>query len=323
MPHAQSSKYVSKDQIEQAKMMDLLTYLQSFEPQELMHLKGDTYCTKTHDSLKISRGKWCWWSRHIGGKTALDYLIKVRGMEFTDAVRRLCDDGSRLMPIISVVKLNMPRRFELPKVNHDNKRVISYLKHRGIDMNIIDYCIETGRIYESRQFSNAVFVGFDAMETPRYAFMRGTSIHSEFRLDVPGSDKRHCFSIMSKKPCDTVCIFESAIDLLSYVTLLNVKDQNWKDFNYLSLGGVYLSKENISETVLPLALAQYLKEHPDTRNITLCLDNDNAGRQAAQVINSLLSDEYTVKDLPPAKGKDYNDLLMAHQRFQKREEIER
>jgi hypothetical protein len=317
MPHAQSSKYVSKDQIEQAKMVDLLTYLRTFEPQELMHLKGDTYCTKTHDSLKISHGKWCWWSKHIGGKTALDYLIKVRGMEFTDAVSLLCGDGSRLMPIISAVKLNMPRRFELPKANHDNKRVIAYLKHRGIDMNIIDYCIETGRIYESRQFSNAVFVGFDAMKTPRYAFMRGTSTHSDFRLDVPGSDKRHCFSIMTERPCDTVYIFESAIDLLSYATLLNVKDRNWKDYNYLALGGVYLSKENISEIVLPLALAQYLMEHPDTRNITLCLDSDDAGRQAAQAITSLLKDAYTVTNSPPQKGKDYNDMLMSYQMFQK------
>lgn len=32
--------------------MDLLTYLRRFEPQELVHIGGNTYATRTHDSLK-------------------------------------------------------------------------------------------------------------------------------------------------------------------------------------------------------------------------------------------------------------------------------
>ena len=65
--------YLSKDQIAAAREMDLLTYLRRFEPEELVHIGGDTYATRTHDSLKISNGKWCWWSRGIGGTNALDY----------------------------------------------------------------------------------------------------------------------------------------------------------------------------------------------------------------------------------------------------------
>ena len=65
--------YIPKDQIVAAREMDLLTYLRRFEPEELVHIGGDTYATRTHDSLKISNGKWCWWSRNIGGTTALDY----------------------------------------------------------------------------------------------------------------------------------------------------------------------------------------------------------------------------------------------------------
>ena len=110
MPQSNKSNYVSREQIDQAKRIDLLTYLQSFEPQELVHLRGGIYCTKTHDSLKISHGKWCWWSRHLGGKTALDYLIKVRGMEFTDAVRMLCSTNQCLPPVSAALKLDMPRR---------------------------------------------------------------------------------------------------------------------------------------------------------------------------------------------------------------------
>ena len=81
--------YLSKDQIAAAREMDLLTYLRRFEPEELVHIGGDTYATRTHDSLKISNGKWCWWSRGIGGTTALDYLTMVEGVSFLDAVQRI------------------------------------------------------------------------------------------------------------------------------------------------------------------------------------------------------------------------------------------
>ncbi len=74
--------YLSKEQIAAAREMDLLTYLRRFEPEELVHIGGDTYATRTHDSLKISNGKWCWWSRNIGGTNALDYLTRVEDFPF-------------------------------------------------------------------------------------------------------------------------------------------------------------------------------------------------------------------------------------------------
>ena len=56
---------------------------------ELVHFSGNTYCTRTHDSLKISNGKWYWWSQGIGGRSALDYLTKVKGVELRQAVEIL------------------------------------------------------------------------------------------------------------------------------------------------------------------------------------------------------------------------------------------
>ena len=66
--------YIPPEVVAQAREMDLLTYLRTYEPQELVHFGGGTYCTREHDSLKISNGKWCWFSRGIGGYSALDYL---------------------------------------------------------------------------------------------------------------------------------------------------------------------------------------------------------------------------------------------------------
>jgi hypothetical protein len=78
----------------QARSIDLLSYLQTYEPTELVHIRGNTYCTREHDSLKISNGKWMWWSRGFGGATALDYLIKVKGLSFTDAMKILTEGAN-------------------------------------------------------------------------------------------------------------------------------------------------------------------------------------------------------------------------------------
>ncbi len=88
--------YYTEKQIDQARSIDLMTYLQSFEPTELVHVRGNTYCTREHDSLKISNGKWMWWSRGFGGNSALDYLIKVKGMSFMDAMKLLTNEESKL-----------------------------------------------------------------------------------------------------------------------------------------------------------------------------------------------------------------------------------
>ena len=86
-----SNNYVPLDPavIEQARQMDLLTYLQRYEPSNLKRVAGSVYCTAEHDSLKISNGKWYWWSRGIGGVSALDYLIKVRDFSFVEAVQTI------------------------------------------------------------------------------------------------------------------------------------------------------------------------------------------------------------------------------------------
>jgi len=91
--------YVEPEEILQAKQMDVLTYLQNYEPNELVHVSGNVYCTKTHDSLKISNGKWCWFSRGIGGKSALDYLIKVKELSFIEAVEQIIGQAAVRSPV--------------------------------------------------------------------------------------------------------------------------------------------------------------------------------------------------------------------------------
>lgn len=64
--------YFTKEEVEQARKFDLFSYLKIHDPNELIMVNPYTYCTKTHDSLKISNGKRYWWSQGLGGVSALD-----------------------------------------------------------------------------------------------------------------------------------------------------------------------------------------------------------------------------------------------------------
>ena len=102
-----------------------MTYLRRFEPQELVHIGGDTYATRTHDSLKISNGKWCWWSRNIGGTTALDYLTRVEGLSFLDAVQRILGELPRVLTKSEPTAPLLKTEFTLPPKHADNRRVFA------------------------------------------------------------------------------------------------------------------------------------------------------------------------------------------------------
>lgn len=299
--------YISPEVVAKAREMDLLTYLRNYEPNELVHFGGNTYCTREHDSLKISNGKWYWFSRGIGGYTALDYLIKVKEMPFMEAVETIMGRSALLPPVvINTPKKEKPKVVLLPQASRCATHAVNYLIRRGIDPELIDYCISTGRLYESYPHHNVVFVGLDKYNKPRYANLRG--IGSDFKGEANGSDKRFSFSIPAKNS-NTVHLFESAIDLLSYATIRKQEGMAWNGDHLVSLAGVYKPKENIEETALPLALRQYLADHPEIKRICLRLDKDATGRLAANTLKALLQDQYEVGVGPPPVGKDYNDCL--------------
>jgi len=303
--------YVSKEQIERAKSMDLLTYLQMVEPAELVRCARNVYATQTHDSLKISNGKWYWWSRGIGGRSALDYLIKVRGMSFPDAVILIEGIDSSSMPAVSQPYQQRPSsaQFELPEPYDNANRVIAYLSKRGIHRTLIDYCLETSRLYESRRYHNAVFVGFDPQGLPRYAAIRGTT-STRYIGEATGSDKRYSFSIPALENSTELHLFESAVDLLSYCTLEGLAGRNWQQPHKLSLAGIYGSKTVQEQSLLPAALAEYLRNFPQVNRLVLHLDNDEPGRLATARLQRLLSPALSISDEPPTHGKDVNDELM-------------
>jgi hypothetical protein len=340
--------YVEPAEIERVKQIDALTYLKQCEPDELVRLGADSYTTRTHDSLKLSNGRWFWWSRGFGGKTALDFLIKVREMTFLDAVAKL---GAREIEAPRRSAQPTPaaprvKRLTLPPPARSNDAVIAYLKSRGIDTRVIGSCVKDGLIYQAEKgnTTNVVFIGKDTAGHPRYAALRAvtgdykdsavqwtaegaaslrarrvTSSGQETAepkapryQEASGSDKRFAFCLASHDSSAALHVFEGAIDALSFATLVLDAGRDWRDFNLLSLGGIPPTGERGGQPRLPQALAQYLSDNPGTERVCLCLDNDGPGLAAADAIASALASRgLNVRVAPPREGKDYNSYLTA------------
>ena len=297
--------------IEQARQMDLLTYLQHYEPSNLRRVAGNVYCTREHDSLKISNGKWYWWSRGFGGVSALDYLIKVKEYSFVEAVQTLTGEVSNWIPPPPAPKKEEPKELLMPKRFKNCDRVIQYLFGRGIDYQLIQDCVADGTIFESAEYHNAVFVGRDESGTPKYAACRST-LGSSFKQDASGSDKRYSFRLLAREPCVSVHLFEAAIDLLSYATYLKCEGKDYRKENLLSLSGVYQPKKEMKDCKIPIALTTFLSANPQIKTIVLHLDNDKVGRLCTATLKELLQKDYKIVDDPPPVGKDFNDFLLSY-----------
>ena len=299
--------YIAPEVITEAKRMDLLTYLREYEPSELVKFSSNTYTTRTHDSLKISNGKWMWWSRGIGGKSALDYLIKVRGLEFVEAVQTIMGNGSVSFAVYENTNSYENQPLLLPEKSPTADVVFDYLFGRGIDFEIINYCLDNELIIESLPYHNAVFIGYDKEKEPKYAAYRATN-QSRIMGDCTGSKKQFSFRLTADNTGE-VHLFECAIDLLSYATLMKLEGKDWRRFNLVSLAGVYSPKKNMEESKIPVTIRKLFEEDKSIKRIVLHLDNDIAGRKATKALQTLLSDEYEVVDDPPQYGKDVNDFL--------------
>jgi len=306
---------VSEEQIERAREVNILSYLQAYESHNLKAQGNGRYVLRDHDSLVISKGKWIQNSTGVGGVSALDYLLKVRGMGFVEAVETLT--GERAADARSYqeeAKANPPPKkwpFSPPKPLRYSNGAVSYLQRRGISPEVINRCIKVGILYESRyynpksEYHNAavcVFAGKDENGEVKFAAMRG--IDTDFKQDKAGSDKRFNFRIPARNPDSRhLAVFEAPVDALSHAALQQRKGWDW-DGHRLSLGGTS-----------PVALMAFLERNPQITRVTLHLDNDRAGLIAAGKIKAQLAADERFSHIrmsvnPPHRGKDYNDALL-------------
>lgn len=300
--------YIPPEIVKRAEEMDLLTYLENYEPEELVKVGNGTYTTKTHDSIRISNGLWNWFSEGVGGKNAISYLMKVKNYSFLEAVETIIGNVNVKKPVIHKEEKQDNIELVLPQKSNNSERAKIYLMSRGIAPEIINECINDNLIYESLPNHNVVFIGFDDSKSPKYAFYRGTN-KTRFMGEAKGSDKKYTFRLEAKTQCTRVHLFESAIDLLSYATLLKMKNIDWHKENMISLGGVNNPSKINENNKIPIAIKEFLEKNPNINEIHLHLDNDEVGRNASKSLQDVLSKKYTVLDRPAPLGKDCNDYL--------------
>ncbi len=296
-------KYIPPEMVKEIKKIDLLTYFKNYEPNELVRDSRTQYSTKTHSSLKISNGYWNYFNGGFGGKNAVDYVEKMLGYKFPESIEYIIKKMNGRIPVyIPQAEKRNNATLILPEKNDNTNRIKQYLNSRGIDNEIIQKCIEKHLIYEEKHYHNAVFVGYDEMGNARYAGCRATN-ESKFKSDATGSSKQYSFKLESNKKTDKIFIFEGAIDALSYATLFKLYGQNWEDKTLISLAGVYQPAKIIEQSKVPVAISNYLEKHPEVTKIYLCLDNDEAGRNATNALKTVMSDKYEIIDRPPKKRK--------------------
>ena len=290
----------TREQIQRADDTDLYVFLS--ERGEQFKRCGKEYRWLRHDSVMINKNEWYRFSQNKGGH-AIDFMKEFYGLSFAEAVKELLGEEGAGEPNRRTAKEDAGRQkvcpiplpgLELPERNESCEIARKYLiEQRKLSEQLVDQMIAKGDIYESKNYHNVVFVGRDKEQNPRYAAMRGTD-ENRYRGEARGSEKAYGFGHIGTD--EKLFVFESPIDLLSYITAV---PEEWEKHSYISLGG-------LSEK----AMKRMYTEYPHIHSIYLCLDNDEPGNERCRQFVFLIPEELSVYRLEPVK-KDWNECLVA------------
>ena len=290
----------TREQIQRADDTDLYVFLSGRGEQ--FKRCGKEYRWLRHDSVMINKNEWYRFSQNKGGY-AIDFMKEFYGLSFAEAVKELLGEEGAGDTNRRTAKEDAGRQkvcpiplpgLELPERNESCEVARKYLiEQRKLSEQLVDQMIAKGDIYESKNYHNVVFVGRDKEQNPRYAAMRGID-ENRYRGEAIGSEKAYGFGNIGTD--EKLFVFESPIDLLSYITAV---PEEWEKHSYISLGG-------LSEK----AMKRMYTEYPHIHSIYLCLDNDEPGNERCRQFVSLIPKELSVYRLEPVK-KDWNECLVA------------
>jgi hypothetical protein len=289
----------SDEQINQANDINIISYAQS-RGYEVKKISPRSYKIPGYGGLYIDGNghKWNCFSRGTGGG-AIQFVMEMEGKTWVEAIKQLLGISQDELPFIPPPpkEIEIKSDLEIPEKNDTYKHIFAYLiKTRKLDTDIVNQFVKDKKIYEDTHH-NCVFVGYDEENNPKFASVRGTNTNKKFRRDIENSDKGYPFCQEGRS--DTLCIFESAIDLMSYLTLLKLHGVVEFHHHMLSMGGT---------SYIPIE--KYLEKNPNITNLILCLDSDDEGNFFSQKIREKFGEEYKVARHIP-KGKDFNEELVA------------
>ncbi|XVG95664.1 DUF3991 domain-containing protein [Eubacteriales bacterium KG125] len=309
-----TGKYIDKELVKIASEQDVFDIL--IRGGEPLVKKDGIYRHREHNSLIITPYKgFYWFSQGVGSKNPIDYYMHVKGMTFldaTNAVLKLMNyDLTRKNIVVSNASTNpnyIKKDFVLPEKDENNRNVFAYLtKTRGLDKDLVNSLIKKGVIYQDKKFKNAVFLGKDFDGNIVSAFKRSTRTINTGNTgwnkgDQDGSQKDFRFRIENSSN-KIVNIFESEIDMLSYLSLIpNVA----RNENYISLGGVS-----------DRAIAKFLANNEQIKHLNICTDNDSAGHKFCNQFAQKYGVKYYItREIP--YNKDFNEDLLKGVRYERK-----
>ena len=262
---------------------------------------GRTFKVEGYGGLYIDavKNKWNCFSEGKGGGP-IQLVMFLENKSWVEAVKTLLGNCYETIIVQNQYKdiEKEDKEFILPKKNKTFSHLIAYLiKTRSIDKDIVYQCIQNKTLYEDER-RNCVFVGYDEEGIPRYAGLRGTNSNRIFKGEVENSNKSFSFNIPGNT--NKLYIFESPIELMSYLTLFQKKAMYDEGFNHhmVSLG-----------CLAPVALNRYLEDNPNIEEINICLNNDKWGIAATNNIKEEYLGKYKVNIESP-KLKDFNEDLV-------------
>ncbi len=209
----------------QARQTDLASFLRS--QGETLKRSGSEYEWMDGSQKVTVRGN-LWFHQYdqVGGD-AIDFVRRFYCMGYPEAVEYLLG-GSGGALIISPPIEKEKKPFALPPKNDNMSRVYAYLlRQRGIDKAVLDVFVQHKMIYESSDYHNAVFVGYDRDGVPRHAHKRGTGSSSTYKGNADGSMPEYSFHWTGKE--GHLCLFEAPIDMLSFLSLY-YDNNDWQSY---------------------------------------------------------------------------------------------
>ena len=246
--------------------------------------------------------------RKVGG-SPIDFYAHFNNLLTGEAIREMKETYIRGRDLIGYRAREQPKKekkevpFVLPTPEKGPwRRMFAYLtKTRGIDSDVVQHCIDKNLLYEETKYHNTVFVGRDHTGQAVFASKRSSLPNSKFRMDVEGSNQENGWQV-NHPGAKLLVLTEAPIDAMSAMCIRKHMGRPVESANYLASCG---TGKAIS------VLRNYMKKHPEITAIRIGMDNDDAGRKAAQNLRTWLQDEYPdVKiggfiALP--EGRDLND----------------
>lgn len=290
--------HFTDEQKAQARQTDIVSLLKS--QGETVKRSGSEYEWKDGSAKVTIRGNmWFHQYERVGGDT-IDFVRRFYNKSYTQAMEYLLGNCSgTLITASPIIKEKKP--FELPKPYRNMDRVKNYLHFvRGIDEDVIEAFADKNMIYESADYHNAVFVGFDKNGVPRHANKRGIGKGSTFKGNAESSMDEFAFHRIGKSKY--LYLFEAPIDMLSFISM---HKENWKNHSYAA-----------SCSVSDKVLFQCLKDYPHIEKVFICLDSDEPGQTAADRISTKLFALGIESEILVPIHKDWNeDLLFPNQKI--------